>query len=78
MLPDSVTTKRLFSSLTDDKLNGLQTFKNRNSLRVTDCNFMPEDMSSSQKDTAKTKQQGTEEEGESSGITGRHDHSDDK
>lgn len=66
MLPDSVATKRLLSGLTDDKLNGIQTFKNRNSLRVTDCNFVPEDMSL-QKDTAKTKQQGTEEEGESSG-----------
>lgn len=45
-MPDSISTKDLFSDFAHDKLNKLQILKNRNSLRVT------------------------EDEGESSGMTG--------
>ncbi|XP_044047852.1 cytosolic carboxypeptidase 2 isoform X2 [Siniperca chuatsi] len=66
MVPDIVPTKRLLSSFTTDKFNGRHIFRDRNSLRVSERYFLPENSSTSHADTTKTKQQNMEQEEDSS------------
>lgn len=68
MVPGIVPTKRVLSSFTADKFNSRYIFRDRNSLRVSEHYSVPEDSSTSQADTTKTKQQNMEQEEDSSGI----------
>ncbi|XP_070828118.1 cytosolic carboxypeptidase 2 [Chaetodon trifascialis] len=56
MVPDIVPTKRWLSSFTTDRFNGRHIFRDRNSLRVSERYFVPEE----------TKQQTMEQEEDSS------------
>lgn len=68
MLPDIVPTKRLPSSFTAERFKSRHIFRDRNSLRVPERYFVPEDYSTSQADTTKTKQQNMQQDDSSGSI----------
>ncbi|XP_033490000.2 cytosolic carboxypeptidase 2 [Epinephelus lanceolatus] len=68
MLPDIVPTKRLLSSFTSDKFSARHIFRDRNALRVSNRDFVPEDSSTSHADITKTKRQSEEQEEDSSEV----------
>ncbi|XP_022610426.1 cytosolic carboxypeptidase 2-like [Seriola dumerili] len=62
MVPDIIPTKRLLSSVTNDNFNSRYIYRDRNSLRVSERYFVPEESSTSHADTTKTKRQNGEQE----------------
>ncbi|XP_042267066.1 cytosolic carboxypeptidase 2 isoform X1 [Thunnus maccoyii] len=68
MIPDIVPTKRLLSSLTTNNFNGRRIYRDRNTLRVSEGYFVPEDSSTSHADMNKTKRQTEEQEGVSTQV----------
>lgn len=66
MVPDIIPSKQLLSSFTNDKFNGRYIYGDRNSLRVSERYFVPEDSSTTHADTTKTKKQNEEQEDEPS------------
>ncbi|XP_023271224.1 cytosolic carboxypeptidase 2-like [Seriola lalandi dorsalis] len=70
MVPDIIPTKRLLSSVTNDNFNSRYIYRDRNSLRVSERYFVPEESSTSHADTTKTKRQNGEREDDPSvGLT---------
>nr|XP_046250311.1 cytosolic carboxypeptidase 2 isoform X2 [Scatophagus argus] len=66
MIPDIVPTQRLLSNFTADKSNSRHIFRNRNSLKVSECYFATED---SETYTTKSKQQNMEQESDSTDLS---------
>ncbi|KAM7414228.1 hypothetical protein PAMA_019176 [Pampus argenteus] len=65
LIPDIVPTKRLLSGFTSNNFNHCHIYTDRNSLRVSEHYFVPEDSSTSHADLNRTKWQTEEQEGDS-------------